>query len=43
MLLSAPATNTGRIRIGTMVTNMTFHNPVVLARQALTVDHVSGG
>jgi alkanesulfonate monooxygenase SsuD/methylene tetrahydromethanopterin reductase-like flavin-dependent oxidoreductase (luciferase family) len=42
-LLSALATHTERIRIGTMVTNITFHNPVVLARQALTVDHVSGG
>jgi len=26
-----------------MVTNITFHNPAVLARQALTVDHVSSG
>jgi len=42
-LLSALATYTGQIRIGTMVTNITFHNPAVLARQALTVDHVSGG
>src|SRR5215210_9140792 len=42
-LLSALATRTERIRIGTMVTNITFHNPAVLARQALTVDHVSGG
>jgi len=42
-LLSTLATQTERIRIGTMVTNITFHNPAVLARQALTVDHVSGG
>jgi alkanesulfonate monooxygenase SsuD/methylene tetrahydromethanopterin reductase-like flavin-dependent oxidoreductase (luciferase family) len=42
-LLSALANNTRRIRVGTMVTNITFHNPAVLARQALTVDHVSGG
>ena len=42
-LLSALAAHTGRIRIGTMVTNITFHNPAVLARQALTVDQVSSG
>ena len=42
-LLSALATHTERIRIGTLVTNITFHNPAVLARQALTVDHISGG
>lgn len=42
-LLSALATRTERIRIRTIVTNITFHNPAVLARQALTLDHVSGG
>jgi alkanesulfonate monooxygenase SsuD/methylene tetrahydromethanopterin reductase-like flavin-dependent oxidoreductase (luciferase family) len=42
-LLSALAASTERIRVGTLVTNITFHNPAVLARQALTVDHVSGG
>ncbi len=42
-LLSALAAHTGRIRLGTMVTNISLHNPAVLARQALTVDHVSGG
>jgi alkanesulfonate monooxygenase SsuD/methylene tetrahydromethanopterin reductase-like flavin-dependent oxidoreductase (luciferase family) len=42
-LLSALATHTRKIRLGTMVTNISLHNPAVLARQALTVDHVSGG
>ncbi len=42
-LLSTLATHTRRIRLGTMVTNISLHNPAVLAKQALTVDHVSGG
>jgi alkanesulfonate monooxygenase SsuD/methylene tetrahydromethanopterin reductase-like flavin-dependent oxidoreductase (luciferase family) len=42
-LLSALATHTRRIRLGTIVTNISLHNPAVLAKQALTVDHVSGG
>ena len=42
-LLSALATQTKRIRLGTIVTNISLHNPAVLAKQALTVDHVSGG
>lgn len=42
-LLSALAVNTERIRLGTMVTNISLHNPAVLAKQALTVDHVSEG
>lgn len=42
-LLSALAAHTRRIRLGTMVTNISLHNPAVLTKQALTVDHVSGG
>lgn len=42
-LLSALAVHTERIRLGTMVTNISLHNPAVLAKQALTVDHVSDG
>jgi alkanesulfonate monooxygenase SsuD/methylene tetrahydromethanopterin reductase-like flavin-dependent oxidoreductase (luciferase family) len=42
-LLSALAAHTRRIRLGTMVTNISLHNPTVLAKQTLTVDHVSGG
>ena len=41
--LAALAVVTTRIRIGTMVSPATFRHPSVLARQALTVDHVSGG
>ena len=42
-LLSALATITERIRIGTLVTSIPLRHPAILARQALTVDHISGG
>jgi alkanesulfonate monooxygenase SsuD/methylene tetrahydromethanopterin reductase-like flavin-dependent oxidoreductase (luciferase family) len=42
-VLGALARDTSRIQIGTMVTVTTFRNPVMLASQVLTVDHVSGG
>ena len=42
-LLAALATHTKRVRIGTSVTNFAWRNPAFLARQALTVDHVSNG
>ena len=42
-LLAGLATQTTRIRIGTMVTAIPFRNPAFLARQALTVDHLSHG
>jgi len=42
-LLAALACQTNRIRIGTLVTSMPLRNPAVLARQALTVDHISNG
>lgn len=42
-LLSALAANTSKIRIGTLVTSIPLRNPAVLARQAMTVDHISGG
>jgi len=42
-LLSALAAITTRIRIGTLVTSIPLRNPAVLARQALTVDHISNG
>ena len=42
-LLSALAVHTERIRLGTMVTNISLHNPAVLAKQAMTVDHISNG
>ncbi len=42
-LLSALASHTSRIRIGTLVTSAPLRNPAVLARQAMTLDHISGG
>lgn len=41
--LAALATHTTRIRIGPLVTNMALHNPTMLARQALTLDQITGG
>jgi len=41
--LSSLAVQTSRIRIGTLVTAIPWRNPAWLARQALTVDHVSHG
>lgn len=42
-LLAALATQTTTIRIGTLVTSIPLRNPAVLARQALTVEHISNG
>jgi alkanesulfonate monooxygenase SsuD/methylene tetrahydromethanopterin reductase-like flavin-dependent oxidoreductase (luciferase family) len=42
-ILSALATQTKNITIGTMVSSMTLRNPAILARMALTVDHISRG
>jgi alkanesulfonate monooxygenase SsuD/methylene tetrahydromethanopterin reductase-like flavin-dependent oxidoreductase (luciferase family) len=41
--LAALAAATSRIRIGTLVTNITYRNPAVLAKEAITLDHLSGG
>jgi alkanesulfonate monooxygenase SsuD/methylene tetrahydromethanopterin reductase-like flavin-dependent oxidoreductase (luciferase family) len=41
--LSALATATEKIRLGTMVSPITFRAASVLAKNAVTVDHVSGG
>ena len=41
--LTAAASFTSRIRIGTMVAAPIFRHPVVLANQAMTIDQVSGG
>jgi len=43
ILLAAVAVETTRIRLGTYVTQIPFRNPALLARQALTVDHISNG
>lgn len=42
-LLGALAAETSRIRLGTMVSGITHRHPSVLAAQAVTVDHISGG
>jgi alkanesulfonate monooxygenase SsuD/methylene tetrahydromethanopterin reductase-like flavin-dependent oxidoreductase (luciferase family) len=42
-LLAALARETAHIRLGTMVTAITFRHPSFLAAQALTVDQISGG
>ena len=43
MLLAAMATQTSTIRIGTLVTNIIYRNPALIARQAQTLDHISQG
>ena len=42
-LLSAAAAITTRIRLGTLVASPTIRHPYVLAKQAMTVDEISGG
>jgi F420-dependent oxidoreductase-like protein len=41
--LAGLARDTQRIRLGTLVTPMTFRHPSVLAREVVTVDELSGG
>jgi alkanesulfonate monooxygenase SsuD/methylene tetrahydromethanopterin reductase-like flavin-dependent oxidoreductase (luciferase family) len=41
--LAGLAAETSTIRLGTLVSNIIYRNPAVLARQALSVDHISGG
>ncbi len=42
-LLAALARETSRLRVGTLVTVVTFRHPAFLAGQAITADHASGG
>lgn len=41
--LAALAALTHRVRLGVLVSSNTFRHPSLLAKQAVTVDHVSGG
>lgn len=42
-LLAAIAARTRRIRLGILVSSNTFRNPALLLKEAVTVDHISGG
>jgi F420-dependent oxidoreductase-like protein len=42
-LLADLAAKTSRVRLGCSVTSVTFRNPGLLAKMAVTIDHISGG
>ena len=42
-LLAGLAARTERIRVGVLVSSNTFRHPALLAKQTVTVDHISGG
>jgi alkanesulfonate monooxygenase SsuD/methylene tetrahydromethanopterin reductase-like flavin-dependent oxidoreductase (luciferase family) len=42
-LISAWAATTNRIRVGLLIANVVFRRPTLLAKQAVTLDHISAG
>ena len=42
-LMAAAATQTHRLRLGTLVSSITFRHPALLAKSSLTIDHISDG
>ena len=42
-LMAAAAAQTRQIRLGALVTSITFRHPALLAKEALTIDHISDG
>ena len=42
-LIAALSQQTSRIRFGIMVSGNTYRNPALVAKQAVTIDHASGG
>ena len=42
-LLAALAATVPRVRLGSLVAGNTYRHPAVLAKQAATIDHISGG
>ncbi len=42
-LMAGLAAHTSRVRVGILVTGNTYRNPALLAKQAVTVDTISGG
>ena len=42
-ILTAMALHTSTIRVGTLVTTLIYRNPAVIAKTAMTIDHLSGG
>jgi alkanesulfonate monooxygenase SsuD/methylene tetrahydromethanopterin reductase-like flavin-dependent oxidoreductase (luciferase family) len=42
-ILTAMALHTSSIRVGTLVNTLIYRNPAVVAKTAMTIDHVSGG
>jgi F420-dependent oxidoreductase-like protein len=43
LTLAALARETSRVRLGTLVTGVTYRNPALLAKQVTTLDTISGG